>query len=175
MAWVKLHFDVQGEAQYSRALELYDDELADLREPLGQARDVIVDSVKEQFASQGAHGGGRWEPLNPAYAAYRRQHFPEAGTILRRTDKLYNALVYGGTRQLTAHRLEYGIDPAFRYRPSEGGESVADVGRFHQAGSGHLPQRKILALTSLERRQLDRVFVEWVQARRRAIIGSGLR
>jgi phage gpG-like protein len=52
---------------------------------------IYIAFIKEQFASEGAYAGVKWEPLNKKYAAWKAQTAP-GKTILRFRDRLYGSL-----------------------------------------------------------------------------------
>jgi hypothetical protein len=39
--------------------------------------------VQTDFATEGAQSGSRWAPLSPKYAAWKQQHYPGRGILLR--------------------------------------------------------------------------------------------
>lgn len=161
-------FDVAGEQQYVRAFEAFDEELRDLRDPLGDVADHLQHVVGEQFETEGAHGlGGRWTPLNPAYAKWKREHYP-AAPMLVRTGAMREAFLVHGTRELTSDRLLWGITD----QTDDDGDEIRDRAAAHQTGKGVVPQRKIVALGSMDRRQIDRIFVEWLHGLRRRTFGA---
>lgn len=99
--------------------------------------------VQDLFAMEGQSRGaggrlgrGHWEPLSPAYAAWKRRHFP--GTkILERTGALRASLEWsgsglgaGGFFQPTPTRVMFGTDIPY--------------GKYHQHGGGRMPQREFM-------------------------------
>ena len=161
-------FDIAGEQQYVRSFEAFDEELRDLRDPLGDVADHLQHVVGEQFLTEGAHGLGlRWVPLNPEYAAWKREHYPGA-PLLVRTGAMRDALITDGTRELTAHSLRWGITT----QTDDEGQPIREYAIAHQTGRGVVPQRKIIALGSMDRRQIDRIFVTWLHNLRRALFGA---
>ncbi len=165
---LRVSFDIAGEVQYERGFAAMADELEDLREPLGNVADLLRDAVGEQFASEGAHGlGGRWAPLSPAYAKAKEERYP-GHPILVASGEMRDAFLTQGTRELTRSRLVWGVTDQ---RDSKG-EAISTRAAAHQSGEGVVPQRKIVALTNLDRRGIDREFASWLTHLRRRTIGT---
>lgn len=151
--FVQIKFAIQGEQQISRAFLALEHEVADLSTPLDRMADVILDSVREQFDTEGRSGlGFPWSPLSPAYAAWKRAHYGPR-PILVRTGGMKGELL---NKQQTVSI----VGNVMTYEPHGG---RAEVAAYHQDGSGHLPQRKIVALTTAQKTlAVDRVFSEWL-------------
>lgn len=156
------------EKQYVRAFEAYEHEIDDLRDPLGDVADHLRDVVQQQFATEGAHGlGAGWVQLNPGYEAWKREHYPGAPMLVR-TGAMREAFLVHGTRELTTDTLRWGITD----QRDDEGDLIRDRAAAHQTGRGVVPQRKIVALSSMDRRQIDRIFVEWLNGLRRRVFGA---
>lgn len=155
MAWVNLRFVVQGEVQVSRAFQVSERRAQDLSEPLRDIGDSLLETVQRQFDSQGAFGlGRRWHALSPAYRAWKQQHFPDtAHLILIRTGAMREAMESEQALTVSPRRLVY--EPR--------GER-ADIAAIHQAGEGHMPQRKIVAIPEQVARDWERAFLEWLRS-----------
>ena len=102
-------------------------------------RDYLIPDIRKmyraQFDTQGSRGGETWEPLSPAYAAWKESHFP-GKTILRRTDRLFDSLVGKTADSIQAMdqgQLRIGTKLVY--------------GRAHQDGTSTLPARPLLAPT----------------------------
>jgi hypothetical protein len=161
-----MRFEIAGEVQYERGFAAFDRELADLRQPLGDVADILKDAVGEQFASEGEHGtGGRWASLSPAYARQKEARYGP-NPILVASGEMRRALLVDGTRELSSHRLVWGITD----QRDDQGQQISQRAAAHQSGEGHMPQRKIIALTNLERRNIDRAFVSWIAYKRRSLL-----
>lgn len=142
---VMLRMEVAGEAIVSRAISRFADHAGDLREPFRNIADDFLEVEREQFASEGSQStGGRWQPLSPAYAAWKAQAFPGM-PIMRRTDRLFLSLTTRNSdhieivqpEQLTlGSRVEYGI--------------------YHQRYTSNLPQRRVIALN-------DQIRTRWMK------------
>jgi phage gpG-like protein len=161
---------ILGETQYERAFIAYEREVADLREPLGGARDILSKHAREQFDTEGRHASGGWKQLNTAYEKWKQAHYP-GKPILQRTAELRDQLVDHGTIELGPHRLVWGVHPQ-AVNPDGGRPAV--YGARHQTGdTAHgLPQRKIVNLRDDEKRAIDREFAEFLNGLRHKIIGA---
>ncbi len=160
-----MRFEIAGEAQYERGFQAMDEELRDLREPLEGVARLLTRSVGEQFGSEGSHGGTPWQPLSPAYAAEKEERYP-GHPILVASGEMRRAFLADGTRELTAHRLVWGVTDQ---RDSDG-DQIAIRAAAHQSGEGVVPQRKIVALTLADRRDIDREFASFLTYMRRRLL-----
>lgn len=151
-----LRVDFAGEAQYVRAFQIAQQAAQDLREPLEQVADLIRENAGEQFRTEGAHSAA-WPQLSPGYREWKDWNYP-GRPILVREGKLRQAFLVSPDVKVGPRRLVWQPDPDARY---DDGTPVGRVADAHQAGEGRLPQRKILNLTSQDRRDFDRVFVDW--------------
>lgn len=97
---------------------------------------------KTQFSRKGGFGKhGTWPSLDPKYAAWKAKKFP-GKSIMRRTDKLYNALVGGSDSSVfysgslpSGFNVRYGVD------------IEPDYPSFHQQGGsikGSMKMRKVI-------------------------------
>jgi phage gpG-like protein len=161
MTFVRVNLEIDGVSMYNRAFSAYGREVDDMREPLGQVADVILESVREQFATEGAHGlGEKWHPLEPGYEAWKEQHYPGRSILVRTGELVTQAIDKRRTTTIEPRRLVYEID--------------SDYAGYHQRGTEHMPARPIVALTYSDRRDVDRIFHEWLIAIRRGMIGARL-
>lgn len=165
MALTRVRFTVAGEAQISRAFVAYGRELDDMSEPLEEMADVILAAVRGQFDTQGMSGlGVPWARLSPEYEAWKSQAWPGRPILVRSGGSKGAALNRRRSVTVTPHRMVY--EPRGR-----GGEILSYHQAGHEAGPGHgrLPQRKIVALTTAQKRlAVDRVFSSWLNRQRRA-------
>jgi len=163
-----IRFDVAGEPQYVRAFEAYENELRDLSQPLGDIADLLVKAVGEQFQTEGSHGlGSRWTALNTEYDTWKDEHYP-GRPMLVLSGAMRQAYLVEGTRELDEQHLVWGVTD----QVDPDGERIAPRATGHQTGRGVVPQRKIIALNTMDRREWDRAFVEWLNYLRRSIIGA---
>lgn len=169
MSLVRISFDVEGEQQISRAFEALAVETSDMSEPLEEMADLILDYIRLQFESEGASGlGEKWVPLDPDYEARKAVHYP-GRPILVRTGGMKGAMLNKAQAvRVTPSRMVY--EPK-----GEGGVRAARHQRGHNAGEDHphLPQRKIIALTTAQKRTaVDRTFSAWLTRVRREAQGA---
>lgn len=159
MSLVKVSFGLEGDQQISRAFEATAAESEDMTEPLNRMADVILEAVRLQFESEGAAGlGSKWVPLDPDYAAWKLAHYGPHPILVRTGGSKGAALNRRQSVKVTPKRMIW--EPT--------GEPAKILDR-HQRGAGHLPARKVLALTTAQKRvAVDRVFSEWLNELRRA-------
>lgn len=143
-------FVVDGEVQVSRAFQELAEGARDLSEPFRYVADALLEAVREQFESEGAHGlGSRWRPLNPEYAAWKQARYP-GRKILVRTGGMKGAFLNRQqSTRVTPRSLVY--------------EPRVDYAAPHQRGEGRVPQRKIVALSVADRRKWDRIFLHYLR------------
>lgn len=156
MALTVVRFEVEGEQQLVRGFQLMEAESRDLSDPLEETGELVIDHVGRQFDSRGQ---GRWKPLDPAYAAWKRRHFP-GQPILVRTGAMRAAALDPYAAHTTPSRMTYTVR--------------SDVAGYHQGGGdegNNPPRRKLVDLTAAERRGVDRIFSAWLNRLRR---GAGL-
>lgn len=169
---IGLRFSILGDEQYARSFDVLASETTHLRTPLGDVSKLLTRTVGEQFLTEGSHGlGGRWHELNRDYQAWKDEHYP-GRPMLVLSAAMRQAFLVEGERELTDSYLRWGVDTQ---TDPETGEKIADRARAHQAGEGHQPQRKIVALRQDDRRAMDRIFVAWFNAVRRSILPGGPR
>lgn len=160
MQLVRLHFEVAGVGEYVRSFTVYAHEADDMREPFGDIADIIIESVQEQFTTEGAHGGIRWAPLEPGYRLWKEHNYPGRPILVQTGVMRRAATDKQRTVTITPKRLLYEVHD--------------DKAYWHQTGAGHLPERRLVNLTLAERRQWDRVFAHWLNDIRRGPIGARL-
>jgi phage gpG-like protein len=101
---------------------------------------------RELFATEGASGGAPWAPLSPAYATWKRKHYP-GRTILH---------LFGPLRKsLTQHPSTGSIEDVSPTQLRMG--TRIPYGIRHQKGEGRLPVRKPLVVTPSEMRSWAKI------------------
>jgi hypothetical protein len=170
---LRMRIDISGEVQYERGFAAMDAELEDLREPLGGVADLLKRVVGEQFLTEGEHGGTPWESLSKPYEIAKEERWP-GHPLLVASGEMRRAFLVDGTRELSRERLVWGVtDQIDEDEGSPGhGERIAIRAAAHQSGEGVVPQRKIVALTNLDRRGIDREFASWLTHMRRRLLPS---
>lgn len=157
MALTRIRFDVAGEVQLSRAFEAAEREARDMSVPLAETGDMVVESVGQQFHTEGARSGAAWPSLSAAYAAWKDSAYPGRPLLVRTGAMRAQALDKARTLTVTARRLVYEVDDP---------KAI-----YHQRGEGHLPQRRLVDLTAEDRRQVDRIFANWLNGLRHRAFG----
>ena len=153
----KIGFSVHGEDQYVRGFEATAEELRDLSEPLSNIGKMLRHDVAEQFLTEGAAGlHGRWRQLNPSYERWKREQGYD-GPILVREGDMLRAATDKRSVTVTPQRMIYEIDDP--------------KAAYHQDGSGHLPQRRLVDLSPVQKRAWDREFASWLNRIRRGPLG----
>jgi hypothetical protein len=159
----RLTMTIAGETQLARGFDILADDARDLSEPLAMTHQYLRQVVGEQFQSEGAHGGSRWRELDPDYAREKAAEYGDGLPILVATGDMRAAWLAMQPLELTSHRLVMG--------PRAGSEEELKS-EAHQLGTGRSPQRKIVNLTTMDRRGIDRIFAEFFSARTRKLVGA---
>lgn len=141
----RITIEVDGKPQFDRIFQRFDESLKDLT-PIGDdMRDAFWHIEQEQFESEGAKGAsGKWAPLSPAY---ERQKIARYGTfaiiagVLIASGDMYKALTRD-TPNTVYQKSKDGIIV---------GTSLARA-KYHQQGSGRLPQREPISFSDLQKR-----------------------
>lgn len=110
---------------------------------------VVAASTRLQFDTQGLSGGTPWEPLTPAYAAWKLAHVGPRPILV----------LYGGMRAgLTGRPMDIE-----RYYPRHAiyGSDDEKVG-FHQFGTQYMPARPPLVVTTLMNNELARLTADHI-------------
>lgn len=124
MPRVNFSIVVDGEVEFSRTFERHDAALDDFR-PIWKG--VVPEFRKiqrEQFATEGAAGrSGKWKPLTPKYAAWKRRYYGNL-PILQRTKRLFKALTTktsDSVVEISKNELVLGTDiEYFKYHQRKG-------------------------------------------------------
>ncbi len=165
----RISLTIAGEQQISRAFDILADDARDLTEPLEETHEYLRGVIGEQFQTEGAHGGSRWRDLNTRYEEQKAQRYGDGLPILVASGDMRAAYLKRQPVELTARRLVIGPGPGDTNAEGEPIESYAGA---HQTGQGRLPQRKIVNLTTGDKRGIDRIFGEYFSARARRLIGT---
>ena len=161
MGLQRISFSITGDKQYSRGFEALAHEVEDMTEPFEQIGTMLISHVHEQFRTEGASGAnGKWKRLSKSYAAWKRDQVGEQ-QILVFVGTMRGAMIDKASA-ITISKKRFVYDP-----------DVPEYANYHQKGDdgegGGPPQRKMVDLPDTERRKWDRVFVEWIQAKRSII------
>jgi phage gpG-like protein len=154
---LRLTFDVNpDERQIGRVFSRFAEYATDMREAWDDIEQDFIEGERRQFASQGRSGSGGWAPLNPRYAAYKRKKYGSRG-ILVATGRLRSAAIGGSElrRRKEKKLLELEITTPYA--------------RFHQAGTSRMPQRRVIELTTAQKRTWGKIVQKHlVEARNKA-------
>lgn len=137
---VAFSFTVEGEVQVSRMLSRTTEKISNLRPFLDNVAVFLEATMEEQFDTEGSRSGG-WVALSPRYAEdklarWGSQPILVASGGMRRS--LIGASGASIRRQLGGDTLEFGTSVPYA--------------KYHQTGTSRMPMRKILDLTSDDRR-----------------------
>lgn len=100
----------------------------------------LLNIERVQFLTQGAHGSGGWPELSEV-TVREKQRKGQSPFILRATEVLFKSLTVSGSlgniKEIGPSFMRFGSDIPY--------------GIHHQQGTVHMPMRKPLELTDLER------------------------
>jgi hypothetical protein len=137
---VVIDIEVFGDKQISRHLLRFG-ERAVRATPLWNSLYRDLQNIERiQFLTEGAHGSGSWAPLAPSTVADKEKRgLPP--WILRASEVLFNSLTgrgaLGQIREIGPDFMRFG--------------SEIPYGIYHQHGTVHMPMRKVIDITELER------------------------
>jgi phage gpG-like protein len=165
MARISFSISAGGVAEVDRFFDVLEGRVEDLRGAWPATDAVFHDILRQQFESEGGHGGRPWRALKDVTVAMRQHRYgyyeaePAGGVgpahpILRWTGSLMESLINRD------HALAISEHSRLRYvRGSQHPGAAA-----HQTGSkdGRLPQRPIIFLNERDRHRLMRPVRNWV-------------
>ena len=135
MAGVNLQIDLYGADAIQKALNRIAQAGRNLREPLGDMGEHLLNTHRERWVLEKSPDGIPWEPLSERYAARKRRKRPAAGMLV------YDDLLEGTLRyQIRGNALELGTN-----RP---------YGATHQFGRDGIPARPFLGLSKADERDV---------------------
>lgn len=145
MPTVKIKFVVDNEVQMSRLFTMMAADVDDLTEPFEEMASSFYDFMSRVFESEGSYekGGassiasvGRWAELSPNYKKWKMKHFP-GKKILDLNGRMKRAAIQRGSSEnvtvIEKQEMKLGLKTPYAI--------------YHQRGTKHMPQRKILELT----------------------------
>lgn len=146
---IHLRFEVAGDVQLSRALDIAADELEDLSPAFERMAADFYETQRQVFIKEGGFEGLKpWAPLSDSYAAWKERHYP-GRPILVLIGRLRAALTVpnarGAIKQVTANSLILGA-----HVPVKGGWNLAAL---HQHGTRKMPARPPLRLTEPQKKR----------------------
>ena len=149
--FIKIRYEVDGEAQFSRVFDSMSTKLSDLRPIFRDIASDFLIHMKRVFSMEGAvDEKSRWVPLAQWYEAYKRLKYP--GTkILHLTGRLESSLTEKASpdnvTELRPLEMKIGTKVPYALK--------------HQRGYG-LPQRKIIDLTVRQRKRWTSIAHQYV-------------
>jgi len=129
---MQLRIEIDGKEELARAFDTLGRTVSDFRPAWPEIEQIFYRIELEQFDSEGARGGGKWQALSPAYRKWKQVHYP-GRPILVRTGRLKRSLSVIGAG---------GGDSIRDFRPLEltlG--SRVPYGIYHQRGTRKMPSR----------------------------------
>lgn len=142
-------FEVDGDDDLILRLAGIRSRALDLRPAWPSVADAFADQEQRVFATQGAYPGPSWAPLDPQYAAWKAAN-GFSPRILVRTGRLRDSVT---VRPLAVEDFH---------------EQYADLGtdvpyaRYHQDGTGAMPQRKFVHYTEELSNDVDRILSRYI-------------
>lgn len=133
---MRLSLEAFGEQQFSRELLRIRDRSKDMKPAFDDIHQVLLQSSRSQFSTQGGYSGG-WAPLAASTVSAKAR----AGLdprILHATLRLRNSLTQESHPD---HVYEASADEMFS------GSSV-EYGRYHQRGNNNMPRRRPVDFSS---------------------------
>ncbi len=82
---ISLRYSLRGLSGLQGDLASLERALRDFAPLWRRVRPIAVRQLAFQFATEGAHGGDRWQPLSPAYAAQKARSHPGKPILVRAT------------------------------------------------------------------------------------------
>lgn len=144
----RINISLSGEQDVSRGLEALETHLSDLTPAWPGVDDVFHAIVRQQFATEGQHGGNTWPALARRTQLERRSlGYGPAHPILRRTGALERSLTTINSDAISVHL-------PLQYRRGTGVEYFG----YHQslAPRKRIPRRAPIHFTADDRHELAR-------------------
>lgn len=141
----RMSFNVDGEQQMQRFLDLAADSVNDFSTVFDKLADEFRQSQEQVFANSGAfEGRSGWRKLSPNYRKWKSQHYPGKPILTLRGDLRKSLTQKGGNHieRITANSMVIGTKDK---------KAV-----WHHRGTSKMPKRKVIELTEPQKRR-------WVQ------------
>lgn len=133
---MNLTLTIDGQRKFDGAFRVLTEGLSDFRPVWPEVELQFFRAELEQFNSEGARGGARWQPLSARYAKQKAKKYPGA-PILVLTGRLKRSLtVIGGADSV---RIAEPLSLTLGTRTPYAG--------YHQQGTKRMPARPPLELT----------------------------
>jgi phage gpG-like protein len=142
--------EVLGETQIDRTFLRMRDNARTTEKLWNEMLKVLKLIEQVQFLTEGSHGSGGWAPLaeSTLKAKARKRQQP---WIERATQILYNSLTgegEGSIAETADDWLRYGTDVSYA--------------GFQQSGTSKMPQRRLVQLTEIERKELTKMVQRFI-------------
>lgn len=149
-----LSFEVFGDKQVSRELMRFGERAIEAEPAFHEIADRMRIAIDAQFESEGAHGSGGWQALQPA-TVEKKTAMGMDPRILHATGLLRETLTGDSAWNVHAQGLELNT-------------GAAPYGVFHQQGAprANIPVRKPVEFTMTERQEFVKVLQEWLMGAR---------
>ena len=144
------------DAAADRMVRVLSSQLSDLRGLWPRVEPLVRSWWKRQFETEGAFAGDPWQPLSPAYAAWKAKHAMRSG-ILQAT---------GQAKRAASNPRSVRTPESLTMTIEDAGPAHGPVLQFHQEGDG-VPRRPLVfgdPLPAQARAELQGVADEWVSA-----------
>jgi phage gpG-like protein len=141
---VQLAIYTLGVEAVARDMLRFSGRARDLSPAMGEVLDLIRDSERRQFDSQGSYGSGGWQPL-AASTRKQKARLNLDSRILRATGEMFDDLTGDGAGQIAVARHD-GLDFG----------TTLPHAKFHQQGRG-VPKRPVVQLPERDRRSAVKI------------------
>lgn len=145
---MRVDLELLGEKQVSRTLLRYGNRGADMSTPLRRVADKITEWNEDQFRTQGARGSGGWDALAESTVEAKGHD-----VILIDSGDLYNDVTSISNWIITDSFAHLQL-------PDE----THRIGMFHQLGTVNMPQRRVIDLTEMDKRDIMRTLMMYLRS-----------
>lgn len=130
---IQIDFEIEGEKQISRRLNIVADNITDFKAPLQLSASEFIRAFKQNFANEGAMLGEPWPKRKPVFKNGVRV---DTWALLRKTTRMYNSF----RGQVSATELEV-INTAAQFK-------------YHQSNKprSKIPRRVMMKLDEARKR-----------------------
>lgn len=143
---MRLSLDIDGQKEFDRFFIRFDRKLSDLEPVWDDVRDTLWEIEAEQFESEGAAGGKRWQELSARYKVQKINRYGQK-PILEASGRLKRAM----TSKTSDTIYQKSRDAMYL------GTSLK-YARYHQDGGKNLPQREVIKLSDSQKTKLQKGF-----------------
>lgn len=143
---LNISWEIEGERQLSRRLRGIGDQMEDWTEAFKETADHLEDTFRNDvFDTEGRAIGEKWEPLSPAYRAWKEQNYPGKG-ILERTGTMRSNFDSVHKKDMA---MIWNDTPYFKYHQS------------NKSRRGNLPRRPAMKLYHRQREDVQKIFLTY--------------